>query len=389
MFATGVKVAVRMRDSIRSIPIDRLIDERVDSVLQGVDSWEWDAWELHEVTKGRPLQTLGWHLIHEWGLIQEFKLDATVLRSWLAFVESQYLDVPYHSSTHATDVLHAAHHLLSACGASEFLPSLSILAVLLGAMIHDAGHDGLNNLYHQNALTDRALTYNDQSVQENYHCATILSAMARDASINILRALPTHQAKELRRLLILITLGTDMKNHFKTTQDLASRRAALAADPVTWAADAAAHDQLCAALVHAADIANTARRFPLARGWADRVVREFHAQGDLERAQGLPVSPLCARGAALTSTSQMGFLSVIVIPFFKARPLPPPPHTHAVHLRTPTPPAAQAGFPMPCWYYGGERGGDPAYRFRPTRVLILLESFVLSLSPFVLSNADL
>ena len=229
MFATGVKVAVRMRDSIRSIPIDRLVDnvqqeerERIASVLQGVDSWEWDAWELHAVTKGRPLQTLGWHLLHEWGLVQEFKLDATVLRSWLTFVESLYLDVPYHSSTHATDVLHAAHHLLSACGAAEFLPNLSILAVLLGAMIHDAGHDGLNNLYHQNALTDRALAYNDQSVQENYHCATVLSAMARDASINLLRALPSHHARELRRLLILITLGTDMKHHFQTAQDLAA-----------------------------------------------------------------------------------------------------------------------------------------------------------------------
>ena len=44
-----------------------------------------------------------------------------------------------------------------------------VLAVLLTAMMHDVGHDGLNNTYHKNALTTRARTFNDQSIQENFH----------------------------------------------------------------------------------------------------------------------------------------------------------------------------------------------------------------------------
>jgi hypothetical protein len=324
LIAHGVKFAVRMRGNKRSVAngiyaydLQPNELERISEVLQGVDRWEWDAWKLHNVTEGRPLQTLGWHLLHDWGLVRDLKLDTEVLRSWLTFVELQYADLPYHNSTHATDVLHAAHHFLSACGAAEFLPALSVFAVLIGAMIHDAGHDGLNNLYHQNALTERALTFNDQSVQENYHCMTILTSMAKDSRIDILHALGPAQAKEVRRLLILLTLGTDMKHHFKHVQDLAAGRAANAADCTTWASDAAARDQLCATLVHAADISNTARHFPLARGWADRVMIEFLAQGDRERAQGLPVSPLCARDGTLTSTSQMGFVRVIVLPYFK------------------------------------------------------------------------
>ena len=49
--------------------------------------------------------------------------------------------------------------------AAELLTPLSIFALLVAAAMHDAGHDGLNNLYHQHALTGRALAFNDQSVQ--------------------------------------------------------------------------------------------------------------------------------------------------------------------------------------------------------------------------------
>jgi len=32
-------------------------------------------------------------------------------------------------------------------------------------MVHDVGHDGFNNVFHKNALTDRAVAFNDQSIQ--------------------------------------------------------------------------------------------------------------------------------------------------------------------------------------------------------------------------------
>ena len=289
----------------------------ISTELQGTENWEFDAWQLHTVTDGRPLQTMGWHLLQQWDLVKTFNLKKDVLRNWLVFVESEYHKVPYHNSAHAADVLQAAHYILSSCGASEFLCPLSVLAVLLAAMIHDAGHDGLNNLYHQNAVTDRALTFNDQSVQENYHCMNILRRMARDGSVNILRTLEPAQAREVRRLLILMTLGTDMKHHFKHVQDFKATLAALGPDRDKWAADPAACDQLCANVVHAADISNTCRPFDIARAWADRLMLEFFAQGDRERAEGLPVSPLCARDSTLTSASQIGFIKVIVLPYFK------------------------------------------------------------------------
>ena len=44
----------------------------------------------------------------------------------------------------------ATNHLLRRCGGAELLSStLSVFALLVAAMVHDAGHDGLNNIYHQ------------------------------------------------------------------------------------------------------------------------------------------------------------------------------------------------------------------------------------------------
>jgi cAMP-specific phosphodiesterase 4 len=50
--------------------------------------------------------------------------------------------------------------------------------------------------------------------------------------------------------------------------------------------------------------------------WADRVLEEFFLQGDRERAQGLPVSPLMDRYTTSLSISQINFCEFVVAPLF-------------------------------------------------------------------------
>lgn len=38
------------------------------------------------------------------------------------------------------------------------------MALLIASICHDFKHDGLNNSYHVNAQTERAITYNDVAV---------------------------------------------------------------------------------------------------------------------------------------------------------------------------------------------------------------------------------
>jgi hypothetical protein len=44
------------------------------------------------------------------------------------------------------------------------LNKLDILSFLLAGICHDLGHDGFNNGYHINAMTERAIRYSDISV---------------------------------------------------------------------------------------------------------------------------------------------------------------------------------------------------------------------------------
>jgi hypothetical protein len=74
--AAGIRFAVRMRESnARShLPEEYVFDAQpaeraaISAALVGVDEWGWDIEPLRVASGGRPLQTLGWHLLHQWGV---------------------------------------------------------------------------------------------------------------------------------------------------------------------------------------------------------------------------------------------------------------------------------------------------------------------------------
>ncbi|KAL1916992.1 uncharacterized protein VTP21DRAFT_5190 [Calcarisporiella thermophila] len=76
--------------------------------------------------------------------------------------------------------------------------------------------------------------------------------------------------------------------------------------------------QLCNIILHAADISNTVRPWELCKRWSDLVVEEFFRQGDLEKAQGLPVSPQMNRDISDQQQISLKFGDFIVKPYFEA-----------------------------------------------------------------------
>ena len=81
--------------------------------------------------------------------------------------------VQYHNDIHGADVGQMMFTILAQGNmiALAKLNNLDLLSILTSSVCHDFGHDGLNNAYHVNAMSERALRYNDQAVQENYHTA--------------------------------------------------------------------------------------------------------------------------------------------------------------------------------------------------------------------------
>ncbi|KAI8328045.1 hypothetical protein BC941DRAFT_445702 [Chlamydoabsidia padenii] len=74
---------------------------------------------------------------------------------------------------------------------------------------------------------------------------------------------------------------------------------------------------LCQSLLHAADISNPLRPWPVCYMWSQRVCTEFFHQGDMERSNGLPPSPNMDRRKTDQLTVGLKFSDYVVSPYFE------------------------------------------------------------------------
>ncbi|KAI7859904.1 hypothetical protein BDC45DRAFT_563936 [Circinella umbellata] len=71
-------------------------------------------------------------------------------------------------------------------------------------------------------------------------------------------------------------------------------------------------------LLHAADISNTVRPWPISKQWSDLIVQEFFRQGDAEKSAGLDVSPGMDRDQSTQPNISLQFGDLLVQPYFQA-----------------------------------------------------------------------
>jgi hypothetical protein len=72
-------------------------------------------------------------------------------------------------------------------------------------------------------------------------------------------------------------------------------------------------------LMKVSDISNVSRPFEIADKWSDVLCEEFWRQGDMELAQGLPISSsLNERGTGNKPKGQIGFYNFVCIPLYQA-----------------------------------------------------------------------
>jgi hypothetical protein len=74
---------------------------------------------------------------------------------------------------------------------------------------------------------------------------------------------------------------------------------------------------LCQIVLHAADISNALRPWPICLSWSNLVCEEFFCQGEAERAHGLPVSPNMDRSQVSQTTIGLQFGDFVVSPYFE------------------------------------------------------------------------
>ena len=102
-----------------------------------------------------------------------------------------------------------------------------------------------------------------------------------------------------------MVLATDMSYHFsqlKTIKNMISLNEVID------------KPKALSLVLHCADISHPSKVWHLHEKWTNALVEEFFAQGDKEKALGLPCSPLCDRNNTPIAQSQIGFINFIVEP---------------------------------------------------------------------------
>ena len=131
---------------------------------------------------------------------------------------------------------------------------------------------------------------------------------------NIFVNLTEAQQVECIDTIVDAVLSTDISRHFELTSHISAK---IQHKDFKLPTEKLEERRLCTmSLLKMADISNPMKPFSTAAWWADVVLREFHAQGDLEVSLGLPISPLCDRETGDLATSQLGFSQFVVRPFY-------------------------------------------------------------------------
>lgn len=299
--------------STRFLPVlDQSVEKQVDALLEKMEEWDFDIFALAELTNGRPLFFITFALFTRHDLLRKFNIPEAKLRRFLTIIEDGYFNGnPYHNSTHAADVVQTLNYFITRGGLAQYVTELDIFAVLVAALIHDYGHQGLNNAYQISVQSDLAVTYNDKSVLENFHTAQAFALLYQEPN-NILVGLTDSQRKEIRETIVTMVLATDMAHHFDLLGKFKSKLAGNGFD----SKDRKDRLLLMQIAIKAADISNPTKPSYLCTNWASRVMEEFHRQGDAERRQQMPVSAFMDRTKPAEAKCQIGFIDFIVSPLY-------------------------------------------------------------------------
>jgi len=293
--------------------LEKMHDIEVYLQKHSFAEWEFDIFEFNEVCGNHALWFIPMVLIHFYNLVGLFTIDPKKLSALLIHAENTYCFDPlkpniYHNSLHAADVALTAFHYCNNEHVGKELNGLHGFSFILAAVFHDYRHPGLNNVYLVKSQNDIAVMYNDLSVLENFHASQAYRLFNQDA-FKIFGALTSQEQAAFRSYFIKSILATDLANGFEYVSKFKN-----IAETTKDFSDFSSKILLMQMALKCADVAHPSKPWHLHEKWSLLIVDEFFAQGDLEKEQKLPVSPLCDRQNSNLPKSQCDFIDFVVRP---------------------------------------------------------------------------
>ena len=290
--------------------------------LDNINEWgDFNIFHLLETfngDRGLTVRSISVEIIEaRHNLLTQLGINQPVFLNYINKVCETYNKVPYHNCIHGGDVLQGFHCLLMRSPVlRKATPHNMMFACLMAALVHDVGHVGRTNHFLVNTEHGLALQYNDQSVLENMHIAKALE-LTKATACNIFEHFGEEDRKEVRSVWITMILGTDMAHHVRGVYELtlAINKAKDIGEECVMITPKK-HVTTLGYLLHACDLSNPTKPFPIYNEWTGRVMQEFFEQSSAEKEKGISVT-LPERETANIPAFQIGFIRFIR-PFFAA-----------------------------------------------------------------------
>lgn len=279
--------------------------------------WNFDTLDLHQKL-GRSISLIGKHLFHKWCLGDLLSTTQDVAYRLFENIEivryiQNYQNNPYHNAIHAADVFNSLYYFITSSDIEKVMTPHESIACLLAALSHDVGHPGLTNRYLIASKHTLSMRYNDISVLENMHCSMLYTLLS-EPECNMLSNIGDDLWKSMRKLIIDMILQTDMSRHFEILGKFRARAVSINDLNIDNIDD---RGFVLGIGLKCADLGHSAKTFQLHERWTYLVCEEFFHQGDLEKANDMPVSMYCDRETTDIPKSQNGFLKNVCLPLYE------------------------------------------------------------------------
>jgi len=253
----------------------------------------------------------------ECGLPEKVGIPIEKLKRFIIGVRDRMLDNPYHNWTHIFDVTQTTYSLALACGILDRLTDMERFALCISALCHDLEHPGVNNVFLIKSRSSLVALYNDTSILEKHHSFRAFELML-NSNIDLLSGFTPEQFSEFRSLVMSIILATDMARHGEYMAKLKEYTDTSLPDDQRLIGGKKVDKTFgMEILIKCADTSNVLKPFEVAKKWAVRVTDEFFLQGDMERANGMDVTPMCDRNTQGRVASQKGFVDFVIGPYYQ------------------------------------------------------------------------
>ncbi|KAJ3272942.1 hypothetical protein HDV01_005139 [Terramyces sp. JEL0728] len=286
-------------------------------IIQLLDEYTnpfFDVIQLDVVSEGHALFYVGSRIFQDQDFQSLLGTNERVFRHFMGKIENGYeRGNTYHNSIHAADVMHCLYYLVTRDALRSKLTTEDIFACVIAAAAHDYMHPGFTNAFLIATKNPLALRYNDQSVLEHFHAASLYEIFQMP-EYDILDGLEKDQKLYIREMVISMILATDMAYHFEWLSKFKNK---VSTNSLNFDNQNDKKLVLNMAL-KCSDVNNLTKPPAISRMWTQLIMDEFFKQGDQEKTRSMPISMFMDRISTDIPKCQLGFIDYIVLPLYES-----------------------------------------------------------------------